>query len=222
MTNKPDPSAAARLLRALEAPDPLTCDAARPQLGAFAEAEAAGLDVDSSPAFAELLQHLDHCADCAARYAELAADLDTMLNPQRAPMPSLSPAPNFFAPARQSEGVTVRVLGALRRAFQVQLRAHIPAPGVLSGAANLFADTLPEVEGAPLLAVTFEPATAGTQARLLVAVRNPGADTQWDVQLTTAQGSQRAATDAQGVARFAGVALAEGDTIELHCRIIEK
>lgn len=221
MTNKPDPNAAAaRLLRALEAPDPLTCEAARAQIDAFVEAEAAGQDVDADPAFADLLQHLDHCAECTTLYEELAADLDAALNP--AEQPAFSPAPTFFKPARQSSNVIVTVIGALRQAFAVQLRLQLPMAGALSGgaAANLFADTLPEVAGAPLLAVSLVPGQAGEAPDVLVAVQSAASDQHWEILLATAESSHEATTDAQGIARFVGVPLADGEQIELSARAL--
>lgn len=217
MTDKPDPNAlAARLLRALETPDPLTCNMAREQLDAFVEAEAAGQDVDSDPAFADLLQHLDHCVDCTTLYAELAAGLDAALNSAES-LPTLSPAPSFFAPARQSQNVIVTLLGALRQAFQLRLNVRLPLAETLSGGTSvqLFGDTLTEVEGAPLLIVSLVPGAANAQPDVLVAVQTSNSDSQWEVTLATASASREAITDAQGIARFVGVALANGEQIEL-------
>lgn len=215
MTNKPEPNAAAaRFLRALEAPNPLSCEEACEQLPAFVEAEAAGQDVDADPAFAALLQHLDHCADCITLYEELAANFEAALNPAET-LPALSPAPTFFLPARQSQNVILTVLGALHEAFQLQLNVRLPATGALSGAAsaNLFTDTLAEVAGTPLLIVSLVPGAAGQPPDLLVAVQNT--TSRWQVTLATPGSNRDASTDAQGIARFAGVAIANGEQLEL-------
>jgi anti-sigma factor RsiW len=67
------------------------------------EAERLGQDVDSAPAFAALLRHLDHCAACLARYRALAEDLDALFDmagpPQNLPSP-----PAFFTPPEQRQG----------------------------------------------------------------------------------------------------------------------
>src|SRR5689334_5993795 len=78
MTDEPTEEQAARLLKALEAQDDLSCEEARTGLSALVEAEAAGVDVDAAPEFAALLRHIDHCEGCTELYAQLAADLEAL------------------------------------------------------------------------------------------------------------------------------------------------
>lgn len=221
MPQKPyKPQAAAELLRALEAPDTMACADARALLPDLAEAEAAGADADGMPRFAALLRHLDRCAECMASYVQLAEDLAGELAdaaPAPLPMPA---APRFFAPARQSAGVTLQLLGGLRRAFQLDLRVALPQPGTLSGGQqiSLFADTLAELGGAPLVSVALTPATADTPATLLVAVRDIDAATRWEVQASVASTVRTAITDERGIAQIDALPLADAALLELACR----
>ena len=218
MTQKPVHEAAARLLRALDTPDTLDCEHARAQLPDFVDAEAAGADVDASPTYAALLRHLDTCAECMARYTRLAADVAALLSDDAAPAQLPAP-PAFFRPARQTESVLLRVLGSLRRTFELELRVALPAIGTLSST-PLFADTLPEVAGAPLLAGSLAPTAPGAAPDLLVAVSEAGA-ARWEVQLAAGAQVRVAATDEQGVARFTAVALAHDQLLQLTCRALD-
>lgn len=224
MTHQPSKpnTAAERLLGAIDAadaPDPIDCEQAQARLPELVEAEAAGADVDEIPEYAELLRHLDTCAECMALYTRLAADVAALLSDDAAPAPLPAP-PAFFRPARHSEGVLLRVLGGLRRVFELELRVALPALGTLSSA-PLFADTLPEVPGAPLLAVSLAPSGPGQPPDLLVAVREAGA-ARWQVQLAAGATSRSATTDERGVARFAGVELKQGEQLQLTCQAVDE
>lgn len=219
MTDEPtEEQAAARLLKALEAQDDLSCDEARTRLSALVEAEAAGVDVDAAPEFAALLRHIDHCEGCTELYAQLAADLEALGGAAGERLEAPAP-PAFFAPARQSDSVVLRVLGGLRRRFELKLALPRLAPSLPtlgSGKrADLFTDTLAEVSGAPLVAVSLV-ANAGV-ADVLVAVREASAQTRWQVQLIAGDRVQTATTDEQGIARFGGLAIATVQDVTVSC-----
>lgn len=222
----PDPfmghTAAARLLSALEGQTLLDCTQVRALLPDFVEAEAAGVDVDTQPEYAALLQHLDSCAECMALYAELSADLEYVMDAPAVPTEMLTAPPTFFKPARQTENVVLRVLGNIQRAFQLDIRVRLPNPGTLSGgqSVNFFADTLPEVNGTPIVAVALVPAADGSLPSLLVAVREPQQTGSWEIQLVTSDETRQATTDAQGLARFEAVTLAAGAQLHLSCRAL--
>ena len=215
MTAQPPNSneAAARLLRALDTPDDLDCEQARALLPDLVDAEAAGVDVDTLPQYAALLRHLDTCADCMALYTELAADLEQMLGDAEPAAPLPAP-PGLLAPARQAGGLVLRVLGRLRRAFELELPVMLPQPGTLSSA-SLFADTLPEVSGAPLFTLSLA-LGAGAVPDLIVSVGEAGA-ARWEVRVAAGAETRAATTDEQGIARFAGLALADGQLLRVTC-----
>jgi hypothetical protein len=136
------------------------------------------------------------------------------------PLPTDRPAvPTFFAPARQSENVILRVLGGLSRRFELALRA----PQLALGAATLgsgpqitlFADALPEVEGSPLVSVSLS--VDGGVAELLVAIREASAATRWQVQAVAETSVHTATTDERGIARFSGLPLDSLWQITLSC-----
>lgn len=199
--------AAAWLLAALQNQDTLSCEEAQAQLPTFVEAEAAGEDVDAAVEYATLLRHLDQCNDCAELYAQLAEDLEAFTsNAATQPQFQLTP-PTFFTNARQSESVVLRLFGGARRRFELSLALPRLAPTLptLGGAqsANLLTDTLTEVAGSPLVSITLTPAQRG--ADLLVAIREPAAQTRWQVRVIAGEHVQTTTTDAQGLARFSGV-----------------
>ncbi|MBK9941827.1 MAG: hypothetical protein IPP13_09455 [Kouleothrix sp.] len=214
--------AAMRLLQALDPSDDLGCDHARELLPAFVEAEAAGVDVDGEPAYAAVLQHLDRCADCMAAYAQLAEDLAAMLDADDAAARVPLTPPSFFVPVRHSAQVLLRLLGGLGRAFQLDLQVRLPLPGSLSGGEHVtvFSDTLPEIAGAPVVAVSLALAAAGAPAELIVAVRELDAPTHWEVQLTVGGTLRAARTDDRGIARFELADLQAIDTLQISCREI--
>jgi predicted anti-sigma-YlaC factor YlaD len=218
----PDNQPAARLLQALRQTDGLACEQAHELLPAFVDAELAGENVDATPAYVALLRHLDHCEACATLYADMADDLAALADPS-VPLPADRPkAPPFFAPARQSENVVLHVLGGMSRRFKLWLRV----PQLSAGAATLgggtalplFMGELPEVEGSPLVSVSLS--IDGGLAELRVAIREADAATPWQVQITTGTSPQTATTDAQGIARFAGLPSNALSQITLNCSVI--
>lgn len=200
----PDKRQAARLLQALQQADELTCEQAHDLLPALVDAELAGEDVDAAPEYAALLRHLDQCLACATLYAGMADDLAALADTAVPLSPELPPAPAFFAPARQNENVVLRVLGGLSRHFELVLRTPSLAagPATLGSGPNitLFTDTLPEVEGNPLVSVSLM--VDGQTAELRVAIGEAGATARWQVQVTTDASVQTATTDELGIARF--------------------
>ncbi len=219
MTNNPitEQEAALRLHQALTAVDPLTPEQAQALLPALVEAEHAGVDVDSDPTFAALLQHLDHNEESMALYLELSEDLELALDPA-ADLPAAPVPPTFFStPVRDSGKVVLHLLPGLRRRFELTLAMPNLAPRVAtlgSGGSgdqprreHLFSSTLDEIAGKPLLAVSLH-ITAGV-AELLVAVRDATPTTRWQVNLSLGDRSQTAQTDAQGVARFANLPVSD-------------
>jgi hypothetical protein len=204
----PDNRQAARLLQALTPTDELTCEQAGDLLPALVDAELAGEDVDAAPEYAALLRHLDQCEACATLYAGMADDLAALTDPA-VPLPAAQP-PAFFAPARQSENVILRVLGGLTRRFELVLRPPqlTAGPATLGSGPNiaLFAGTLPEVEGDPLVSVSLN--VEGDLAELRVAIGEPGAAARWQVQLTTDTSVQTTTTDELGIARFSDLPIA--------------
>jgi hypothetical protein len=211
--------AAARLLGALQEQDTLSCEEAQALLPSFVEAEAAGEDVDAASEYAALLRHLDICDDCAAMYEQLAEELEALTSaPEALPQTTLTP-PSFFTTARQSENVIVRVLQGLRRQFELDLALPRLAPQLptLGGgqSASLFTDTLSEVSGSPLVSISLTPSEGG--ADVLVAIREPAAQTRWQVQLIVGDHVQTATTNAQGMARFSGVPVTDVQQVRLMC-----
>ncbi len=216
MTAPNDPQAA-RLLQALRQQSELSCEQAEQQILALVEAELAGVDVDERPEFAAVLRHLDSCVDCAERYAELAEELAASAGAQEALAEQLPAVQPFFASARRSEQVLLRVLGGQLRRFELELYPP-PLPkgqasfATLSGEA-LFADTLPEVAGDPVVSVALN--GTGEQRELLVAIRDTNATTRWRISATAGGQTRTAITDDQGVARFGAVPVTQLDKLAL-------
>lgn len=214
--NPNDPQAA-RLLQALRQQSELSCAQAEQLLLALAEAELAGVDVDQRPEFVTVLRHLDTCVACAERYAELAEELAASDNALEALAEKLPVVQPFFAPTRRSDQVLLRVLGGQIRRFELELYP----PPLPKGRANfatlgseaLFADTLPEVAGDPVVSVALN--GAGEQRELLVAIRDADAATRWQVSVTAGSQTRSAITDDQGVARLGAVPLADLDRLVL-------
>jgi hypothetical protein len=203
--------AAARLLQALDAPDDMNCEQARVQLPAFVEAEYIGQDVDTLPEYAALLQHLDRCPDCIALYTELAEDLEALVGEDDV-LPAAHPSPpSFFGPARQSERVVLRVLRGIARRFELSLAAPQLAPAIATlgdgQRATLFSDSVAEVPGAPLVAVSLSGEAAS--AELVVAISDPAVATRWQVQVIAGDIAHTATTDEHGIARFSGLEVAD-------------
>lgn len=211
-----------RLLQTLAEDTALSCEQSEELLPALVQAEAAGEDVDSDPAYAALLHHLDTCPDSAAKYAALVADLATITAP--APATSASPAmapPRFFqpAPVRQTERFTLRVWNGIARAVELLVSppALVPKLATLSRSKSetLFSDRVTELPGDPLVVVML---TAQEQDGLIqVAVRDATAGTRWQVQLTIGAERLEQTTNTQGVAQFPGIALAGLSQMTVTC-----
>jgi hypothetical protein len=183
------------------------------------DAERAGEDVDAAPEYAALLRHLDHCADCTTLYAEVSEDLEALVG-EADKLPRVRPAaPTFFAPARESDNVILRVLRGMARRFELTLAAPRLAPAIATlsggGKANVFSDRLSEVQGHPFVGVTLRP--DNDRAELAVAIREASAATRWRVRLMTGDIVREATTDAQGIARFTDLPVAGLREINLHC-----
>jgi hypothetical protein len=210
---------AARLLDALSAPDDVTCEQARAQVPDLVDAERAGQDVDEAPEYVALLQHLGSCEDCTALYAELAEDLEALLGEEEV-LPQIRPAaPAFFAPARDSESVVLRVLRGLTRRFELTLAPPQLAPAIatLSGGqqANLFNDRLGEVKGEPFVVVTAN--VDEGRAAVRVAIREASAEARWRVRLTAGDIERAAITGAQGSVQFDDLPVAGLQELTLYC-----
>jgi hypothetical protein len=215
--------AATRLLQVLDAPDELSCDEAQALLPTFVEDERAGVDIDAAPEYAALLRHLDRCADCVELYTTLAEDLDALADEgDMSPLPPLTPPP-FFSPVRQSDTVVVRMLRGMTRRFELALAIPrlVPAVATLSGGqrANLFSDTLTELDGAPLVSISLL-AEDGV-ADVIVAVREAAAQTRWQVQLINGDDIRTATTNAQGIAQFGGLAVNSLRDLTVSCVELE-
>ena len=210
--------AARHLLQALDAPDPLDCEHAQAQLPAFVEAERAGEDVDAAPEFAALLHHLDHCEACVELYEQLADDLEALAGQtETLPQVPLTP-PTFFTPVRQSEHVVLRILHGMTRRFEMGVAALRFKPVGTLGSGNrttLFADTVSEITGAPLISLSVSAAAGSTD--LTVAIRDLSAGTRWHVQLIAGDQVWTATTDERGIAQFRNLALVEGQELTVHC-----
>lgn len=211
--------AAARLSAALNTPDDLSCTAAEVLIPKLLDAERAGEAVEQAPAYAALLRHLDHCADCLGLYEQLAEDFAAVMDgPAVLPSIRLSPPVFFPAPIPKGDHILLQVMRGLLRQFTLtfDLPRLAPALATLSGPQRrLFADTLGEVSGTPLLSITVGRDAAGVW--LQVVVREPNQKAAWRLRLEMGTQSLTATTDARGVARFIlppDVPLSE---VRLHC-----
>lgn len=199
--------AAARLLAAIDETDELDCEHAEAQIAALVEAEQAGVDVDRNPEFAALLQHLDGCERCMELYAGIAEDIEAVAGETGTlPIATLNP-PSFFESARENDSVILRVLQGLTRRFELILTPPRLVPTIANLGSGerveLFADRLPEVQGAPLVAATLN---AGEESiGLLVALREATPSSRWEIQLTIGSVTHTQTTDERGIARFSGL-----------------
>ena len=209
-------------MQALTEDTTLTCEQADALLPAFVQAEAAGEDVDSDSTYAALLRHLDSCADSAAKYTALVEDLAAVTAP--APITSASPSiapPRFFQPkpVRQTDRFTLRVWKGISRAVELLLAPPALAPklAVLSKGKSetLFSDRVTELPGDPLVVVSLTP--QDRNALIQVAVRDAAPDTRWQVQLTIGRQQLEQITNAQGVAQFPDIALADLSQMTVTC-----
>jgi len=211
--------AAARLNTALNTHDDLRCTAAEALIPDLLDAERAGEAVEQNPAYAALFRHLDHCADCLGLYEQLAEDFAAVMDgPAVLPSIVLSPPVFFPAPIPKGDHILLQVMRGLLRQFTLtfDLPRLAPALATLSGPQRrLFSDTLGEVAGTPILAITVGRDAAGVW--LQVVVRELNQKTAWRLRLEVGTQTLTATTDARGVARFIlppDVPLGE---VRLHC-----
>jgi hypothetical protein len=221
MNNPQNPTAeaAARLARALSAQDDLAHEQAEALIPSLIEAEGSGEAVDANPAFAALLCHLDHCERCLNLYEQLAADFEAVVGEAEV-LPSVAPSvPVFFdKPIPKGDHVVLQIVRGMLRRFTLtfDFPRLAPALATLGGPQrSLYTGTLPEVDGAPLLAVT-----AGRDAEgvwLQVAVREPGQRTSWRLQLDLGAQTLTTTTDVRGIARFTLPPDVQLGSVRLHC-----
>jgi hypothetical protein len=218
MTDQPrDRQAAERLRQAFEpSADSLTHEQAEALLPAFVEAELGGEDVDSDPAFAELLQHLDHCERCTSLYAALAEDMAVFTSDAPDPPQVTAAAPEFFTTVRSSEGVILRVLRGLVRRFELELAMPRfgPSLATLSGdQMQLLDDTLVDVTGTPRITIVLEVGTAS--ATLRAVLRDATSSRPWQVQLMGGDFLRTVVTNERGVATIADIPLDNLESVTL-------
>ena len=211
--------ASARLAVALNTPDALPCEDAESLIPALLEAEYAGEDVANNATYAALTQHLDHCESCLNLYAQLAEDLEAVVGEAKV-FPSIAPTPPVFfsAPIPNGDHVLLQVLRGIMRRFTLtfDIPRLAPALATLSGMQRtLYSDTLHEVAGTPLLALSAGRGPEGVW--LQVAVREPGQKTTWHIRLDLGDQTLTATTDARGVARFMLPTDASFGEVRLHC-----
>jgi hypothetical protein len=208
---------AARLLQALEGPDELTHEQAQALLPALIEAQLAGEDTDSDPAYTAVLRHLDRCDVCLAVYEQLSEELEAMISGDE-PLPSaqLTP-PTFFVPALRTEHAVLRIIRGIKSRFQLDLKVPPLRPDLqlLSSEEQLFAEELPGLPGAPFVAVALTVDQGA--AELAVVVRQPNATTRWQVRLMQGDYMRTEMTDAAGIARFTGLDVENLTDVQLYC-----
>lgn len=209
--------------RALAITGELTCEQAQTLLPAFVAAERAGVDVDSVPAYAALLRHLDESPPCAEIYAALADQLEALEGPAEQFAPANVALPRFFETT--GENPVVRVLKGLTTRFGLRLdRPEIgPAVSMMGSGMSipLFSSTLDAVDGSPSLEVTLYPYSEPPE--VVVAVREQRTVNRWQIQLRLADQIYTALTDEQGEARLSGFSeeqLRAADPWELLCTAV--
>jgi len=198
--------AAEALQRVLNSTSDLSCEQAEKMLPALIEADMADVDVDEAPAFATLLAHLDHCAECTERYLVLSEDLMAQIGEAEV-LPQARPARSpFFAPPRDIGDMILEVFRGLRRHFAVTIK--MPDLGPASAALgsgppqDLFSRTLAEVDGAPAISAVLE--AYADPPVLRVVVREPGSIMRWRVQTQVGEHTYTALTDQRGRAQLTG------------------
>lgn len=216
--NSPD-QAAARLARALHTSDELTPEAAAALLPDFILAERSGEDVDNNPAYAALLRHLDHNEASLRLYEQLSEDMDLLLDPAET-LPVIDrPPPSFFSsPTPKGEHVLLQVLQGMVRRFRLTINMPRLAPtlATLSGSQQaLFAGTLTEVTGAPMLSLSTGHDHDGPWIRVLV--RDTTGATRWQIRLVIGDETLSATTDERGLAHFTLPALPEAGQVQMMC-----
>lgn len=209
--------AAARLLQSLQPPGDISCDDAQQQLPSFVEAERAGIDVDAMPEYAALRRHLDRCETCIDLYESMVEDLDALAGESERLPPAPVAPPAFSNVARQSEWVRLRVFQGRARGFDLTLAGLRlgPKTAVLGDQSNLFSDRLPEVAGAPIVVVAWQP-TDAAHGTLQVAVRDAGR-ARWHVRVAAGETVRAADTDERGVARIEQLPGAGLQEVTLSC-----
>ncbi|NCC33320.1 MAG: hypothetical protein EOM24_15080 [Chloroflexia bacterium] len=220
MSNPNSPEeAAARLARALYTKDELTPEAAAALLPEFILAERSGEDVDNNPAYAALLRHLDHNEASLRLYEQLSEDMDLLLDPAET-LPTITGVPpSFFSsPTLKGEHVLLQVLQGMVRRFRLTINMPrlAPALATLSGSQQaLFAGTLTEVAGTPLLSLSTGHDQDGPWMRVLV--RDTTGATRWQIQLIIGDETFSATTDERGLAHFSLPALPEPSQVQMVC-----
>lgn len=209
----------ARLLAALDAVDTLSCELAEAWLPALVEAEFAGEAVDQNPDFAQVLRHIDHCPTCLTLYEQISTDLEAVVGVAevlpRTPMPTV---PVLAPPVAKGEHILLQVVDKAVRRFMlmVTLPRLTPSVATLSGPQrSLFADRLPELAGAPLLAVNV-----GRDAQALwmqIAIRDLSQASPWRVDLSAGDQTLSATTDARGLVRFTLPPDTDIQQVQLNC-----
>ncbi|HEY0601325.1 MAG TPA: hypothetical protein VGD58_00375 [Herpetosiphonaceae bacterium] len=201
---------AASILQGLfNAADDLSCEQAQQQLPDLVDDERAGVDVDQIPAYAALLQHLDHCADCTDLYEALSENLEVLTNEQvELPQTNVMP-PAIFPSGRRSGPVVIRVIQGLKRRFALDiamltLRPSIEALGK-GPQISLFAAKLPELAGNPFVSVDLKLGAA--QPALAVTIREGSRPATWHVQFQLGEQLYSATTDEHGIAQLTGFTL---------------
>jgi hypothetical protein len=211
-----------RLLRLFNGQDEISCEMVQALLPAFVEAEQRGEDVDQNSTYGALLLHLDQCAECLALYEQLAEDLAAALFAEE-PLPQTNRLPPAFFPAPIQKGpyLWLHQLPGSNDRFQltVELPLQRPALATLSGVQQpLFSDTLAEIAGNPLLAVSVS--YEDKDSWLQIALREPGKVVTWQVVLESESQRLKAVTDARGVVRFALASIPPDSRLKLYCEAV--
>ncbi|HEY0734030.1 MAG TPA: hypothetical protein VGD69_03920 [Herpetosiphonaceae bacterium] len=201
---------AASILQGLfNAADDLSCEQAQQQLPGLVDDERAGVDVDQIPAYAALLQHLDHCADCTDLYEALSENLAALTNEQVELPPANVTPPAIFAPGRRSGPVVIRVLQGLKRRFALDIAMLTFRPAVETlgkgPQIQLFTAKLPELAGNPFVSVVLKLGAA--QPALAVTIREGSRPATWHVQFHLGEQVYSATTDEHGIAELTGFTL---------------
>jgi hypothetical protein len=222
MSRSPQKSALERLKQAIGNTPAFTCEQAQDQLALLVEAESLGEDVDNQAQFRDVLNHLDHCEDCAELYAQIAEDVDALFSDTVPALQTPQNIPTFFTPARQTDAMELHVLGGLAQRFRLwfrlpQLQAQADILGKNPQAHPLFVDEIPEVANKPVVSVTLLDQEHGTELR--VAIRDLSSKGPWQVTLESSQFRVTQTTNEQGLVSFIDVPLHDTSEITIHCSL---
>lgn len=211
--------AAVRLSNALSAHDDLPCNEAETLIPALLDAEYAGEDTTGNAAYAAISHHLDHCAACLNLYEQLAEDIEAVVGKAET-QPTIMPIPPVFfsAPIRKGDHVLLQVLRGIVRRFTLTFDIPRLAPtlATLSGSQRtLYSDTLREIAGTPLLALSAGRSPEGVW--LQVAVRESRQQTTWQIRLDLGDYMLTNTTDTRGIVRFTLPPTTPLGEVRLHC-----